>query len=300
VPEPGYDLHERPTLTDPVLVAMLTGWIDAGAAGQAAMAALADELGARTIATFDGDVYIDYRARRPLMELREGINTNLVWPTIELLAGQDLDGRDALLLTGHEPDAAWHRFVEEVTELTVGLGARRMVGLGAYPFATPHSRPSRVSISCSSDDVAASLPYLRNSVDVPAGIQAALERAFGERGLPAIGLWAQVPHYVSASPYPPASIMLLTALHEVSRLRVDAVELREEAVRHRARLDQLVAANPEHVAVLHQLEEAYDSEAQDDQGPATGGLGPLTSSDLLSGDELAAELERFLRDQGGA
>ena len=174
-----------------------------------------------------------------------------------------------------------------------------MVGLGAYPFATPHSRPSRVSVSCSSPEVAAGLPYLKNSVDVPAGIQAALERSFGERGLPAVGLWAQVPHYVSASAYPPASVTLLTALQEVSGLRVEAVELREDAIRHRARLDELVAANPEHVAVLHQLEAAYDDEAQAER-TAMMGLGPLTSGDLPSGDELAAELERFLRDQGGA
>jgi hypothetical protein len=92
--------------------------------------------------------------------------------------------------------------------------------------------------------------------------------------------------------------MLLTALHDVSGLRVDALELREDAVRHRARLDELVGANPEHVEVLHQLEAAYDSEAQGERGASLGGLGPLTSRDLPSGDELAAELERFLRDQG--
>jgi predicted ATP-grasp superfamily ATP-dependent carboligase len=292
----AYELHERPTLGAPVLVVMLAGWIDAGMAGQAAMAVLAEELGARTIATFDPDTYIDYRARRPVMELRDGVNTDLVWPTIELMAGQDADGRDALLLTGHEPDAAWRRFVGEVTDLAADLGTRQMVGLGAYPFATPHSRPSRVSVSCSSPEVAAGLPYLKNSVDVPAGIQAALERAFGDRDVPAVGLWAQVPHYVSAAAYPPASVALLTALGEVSGLRVEAVGLREDAIRHRARLDELVAANPEHVAVLHQLEAAYDEAPP--PTTAMGGLAPLTPGDLPSGDELAAELERFLRDQG--
>src|SRR5262249_3175520 len=97
-------LHESPALSDPVLVTVLAGWIDAGGAQQAAMGALANELGARTIATFDDDTFIDYRARRPVMELRDGVNTNLVWPTIELMAGRDANGHDALLLTGHEPD----------------------------------------------------------------------------------------------------------------------------------------------------------------------------------------------------
>jgi PAC2 family len=293
-----YALHERPDLHDPVLVAMLAGWIDAGGAAQTAMATIAEELDARPVATFDADTFIDYRARRPLMELRDGVNSQLVWPTIELLAARDTEGKDALLLTGHEPDSAWRHFVDQATELAVSLGARMMVGLGAYPFATPHSRPSRVSVSASSAEVAAGLPYMKNSIDVPAGIQAALERAFGDRGLPAIGLWAQVPHYVSASAYPPASVTLLTALGEVTGLHIGAVELREEALRHRARLDELIASNPEHVAVLHQLESAYDDEALAEQGRSSGGPAPLTAGDLLTGDELAAELERFLRDQG--
>jgi hypothetical protein len=293
-------LHERPMLSDPVLVTVLAGWIDAGGAAQAAVGALANELGARTIATFDDDTFIDYRARRPVMELRDGVNTNLVWPTIELMAGRDSAGHDALLLTGHEPDAAWRKFVDVTAGLALELGARMMVGLGAYPFATPHSRPSRLSVSCSSPELAASLPYMKNSVDVPAGIQAALERAFGERGVPAIGLWAQVPHYVSASPYPPASVALLSGLAEVSGVTVEAVELREEAVRHRAKLDELVANNPEHVAVLRQLESIYDvGDAETGQDGSIGGPAPLTPGDLLTGDELAAELERFLRDQGG-
>ncbi len=298
MPEP-FVLHERPDLSEPVIIAALAGWIDAGGAAQAAMGVLASELDARTIATFDDDTFIDYRARRPVMELRDGVNTNLVWPTIELMAGRDSTGKDALLLTGHEPDAAWRHFVDLTASLAIDFGTRMMVGLGAYPFATPHSRPSRLSVSCSSPEVAASLAYLKNSVDVPAGVQAALERAFGDRGVPAVGLWAQVPHYVAASPYPPAAVALLTGLSEVTGLTLDAAELREEAVRHRARLDELVANNPDHVAVLRQLESIYD-EGQPDHWPANlGGLAPLTAGDLPSGEELAAELERFLREQGG-
>jgi hypothetical protein len=299
-----YQLHERPAMVSPVVVVMLTGWIDAGGAAQMAMATLEDEWDARTIATFDGDTFIDYRARRPVLELRDGVNMQLVWPTIELKAAKDGAGRDVLLLTGHEPDSAWRRFLDAATGLSIDIGARMMVGLGAYPFATPHSRPSRISVSCSSEEVAAGLTYMKNSVDVPAGMQAALERAFAERDVPAIGLWAQVPHYVSASAYPPASVALLTGLGEVTGLSVAAVALREEALRHRARLDEAVAGNTEHVEVLRQLEQAYDEEVASEDGggagpgAARGGPGPLYTGDLPSGDELAAELERFLRDQG--
>ena len=298
-----YELHEDPELEAPAVVVMLTGWIDAGGAAQMAMASLDEEWGGRTIATFDGDSFIDYRARRPVMELRDGVNTNLIWPSIELKAARDGAGRDVLLLTGHEPDSAWQRFVDVATELCIGFGPRLMVGLGAYPFAVPHTRPSRLSVSCGSPEVAAGLSYLKNSVDVPAGVQAALEHAFTVKGIPAVGLWAQVPHYVSASAYPPASVALLDGLAEVGGLRSEAAVLREEALRHRGRLDELIAANAEHLAVLHQLEEAYDADVPlDPYGPVPGGPGgasPLTAGDLPSGDELAAELERFLREQGG-
>ena len=171
------------------------------------------------------------------------------------------------------------------------LGTRMMVGLGAYPFATPHSRPSRLSITANSAEVAGGLPYLRNSIDVPAGIEAALERRFAEIGVPAVGLWAQVPHYVSNVPYPGASVALLDGLSDVAGVVTEGVALRNDAAAHRARLDELVKQSDEHIAMVRQLEAAYD--AASSEASATGLLGPLPT-----GDELAAELERFLRDQG--
>jgi hypothetical protein len=284
-------VHEEPALHEPVLVTMLLGWIDAGAAGATAMNVLENELAARPIATFDPDTFIDYRARRPTMRLRDGVNTELVWPDTRLLAGRDAAGRDVLLLTGHEPDANWRLFVEGATGLATKLGTKMMVGLGAYPFATPHSRPSRLSITANSTELATSLPYLRNSVDVPAGIEAALERRFADVGLPAVGLWAQVPHYVSNVPYPGASVALLEGLTDVGGVATEGVSLRNDAVAHRTRLDELVAQSEEHVAMVRQLEEVYD--AAETSTTPTELLGPLPT-----GDEIADELERFLREQG--
>jgi len=289
----AYELHDQDlSLDEPVLVTMLLGWIDAGGAAASAMAVLENELAARPVATFDADTFIDYRARRPTLLLREGVNTEMVWPETRLLAGRDTAGHDVLLLSGHEPDSNWRRFTDAASQLAVGLGARMMVGLGAYPYATPHSRPSRLSMTAGSAEVANSLPYLRNSVDVPAGIEAALERRFTEAGVPAVGLWAQVPHYVSNVPYPAASVALLDGLKDVAGIQTEAVAVRNDAVAHRARLDELVAASNDHMTMVRQLEAAYDAEAA--ERPTTGEtLGPLPS-----GDELAAELERFLRDQG--
>jgi hypothetical protein len=287
-----YELHEEPELNEPVLITMLLGWIDAGGAAAAAMSVLENELAARPVATFDADTFIDYRARRPTMQLRDGVNTELVWPETRLLAGRDTAGHDVLLLSGHEPDANWRLFTDAASRLAIDLGTRMMVGLGAYPFATPHSRPSRLSMTAATAEVAASLPYLRNTVDVPAGIEAALERRFGDAGVPAVGLWAQVPHYVSNVPYPAASMALLDGLKEVTGVLTDGVAVRNEASSHRARLDELVAASTDHMAMVRQLEEAYDYEAT--RTPASGEpFGPLPT-----GDELADELQRYLRDQG--
>jgi hypothetical protein len=285
-----YRLHEPlPSLHLPVLVVMLTGWIDASSAAAAAMSTVQEEWSVRPLATFDGDTFIDYRARRPTMELREGVNTRLLWADIELHVGRDADGHDVLTLSGPEPDSQWRKFADVVSTLAVELGVKQMIALGAYPFAAPHTRDPRLSSSSPSADVVAGLAYLKNSVDVPAGKCAVLEHAFCEKGVPALGIWAQVPHYVSAMSYPAASLALLTGLNEVAGLVVDAAAIRQETIIQRQRLDQLVASNDEHRAMVSQLEELYDQAKQQTDLLGTGGI--------PTGDELAAEFEQFLRDQ---
>ena len=284
-----YTLHEPlPTLDSPVMVVMLTGWIDASAAAAAAMTTLQEESAVRPLATFDGDSFIDYRARRPTMELRDGVNVRLVWSEIELGVGTDSDGNDILTLSGPEPDSQWRRFADVTATLAVELGVTKMVAMGAYPFATPHTRDPRLSTSSPSPELVTDLAYLKNSIDVPAGMGAVLEHAFVDKGVPAMGIWAQVPHYVSAMSYPAATLALLNGLHEVAGVRIDAAAIRQETIIQRQRLDQLVAGNDEHRAMVNQLEELYDSQQQ------TGMLG---AAGIPTGDELAAEFEQFLRDQ---
>jgi hypothetical protein len=285
-----YVLHQPlPSLDRPVMVVMLTGWIDASSAGAAAMATVQEEWSVRPLATFDGDTFIDYRARRPTMELREGVNVRLLWADIELHVGRDSAGHDVLTLSGPEPDSQWRRFADVVSTLAVDLGVRQMIVLGAYPFAAPHTRDPRLSSSSPSADLVDSVPYLKNSVDVPAGMGAVLEHAFSDKGIPALGIWAQVPHYVSAMSYPAATLALLTGLQDVAGLHIDASALRQETAIQRQRLDQLVASNDEHRAMVSQLEEIYDQAKQQTDLLGTGGI--------PTGDELAAEFEQFLRDQ---
>jgi hypothetical protein len=285
-------LVPQPELVDPVLVVMLTGWIDAGGAARAAADAIEDEAGCSPIVEFDDDVYVDFRARRPVMELREGLNSVLNWERITLTLGRDQTGRDVLLLTGPEPDMAWHRFTRSVGQLAASLGVREMAHLGAYPFATPHTRPSRVSVSSPSHDVLMRVPFLRSSIDVPAGVAASLEHEMHERSIPSLGIWAQVPHYIASMSYPAASVALLDGLREATGLVVDAAALRSEVMIQGQRLDALVAGNDEHREMIAQLEHIYDS--ADD---SVTGASPAPTLEIRSGDELAAEFEEFLRGQ---
>lgn len=286
-----YELHqELPKLDDPVLAVHLTGWIDASGAGAAAVAAIDEHCDTSLLATFDGDAFIDYRARRPTMELREGVNQQLVWDDIQLRVGRDPNDKAVLTLTGPEPDSRWREFASVVTGLARQLGVRQMIALGAYPYAIPHTRPPRLSSSSPSAEVLANLPYLKNSVDVPAGMSSVLEHSMTAAGIPSLGVWVQVPHYVSAMSYPAATAALLEGLREVTGIAVAANELVHEAEIQRLRIDQLVAANEEHGQMVSRLESIYDQAGEDTMS--------LGDARLPSGDDLAAEFERFLREQG--
>jgi proteasome assembly chaperone (PAC2) family protein len=285
-----FELVERPDLEAPVLILALDGWIDAGLGAANARAALLSGLDPATVAIFDSDQLLDHRARRPTMHLVDGVVTGLTWPTVELQAASDSDGNDLLLLVGSEPDHAWRAFTRGVVDLAMEFGVRLVVGLGAYPAPVPHTRPTKLAVTAG-DPLLITHGMVQATIDVPAGVQAAIERRATDVGLPAIGLWAQVPHYVAAMPYPAASMALLEGLATVAGLHIDSPTLRQEMNGTRERIDSLIGQNDEHLRMVQQLEAAADSELAPEAGTGLG-AGPLPS-----GDELAAELERFLREQ---
>jgi predicted ATP-grasp superfamily ATP-dependent carboligase len=281
-----------PEMNEPVLIVMLTGWIDASGAASAAVEALKASTSAEIVATFDPDTFIDFRARRPVMELREGLNTRINWAVPDLRLGKDDEGRDILILSGPEPDTAWNLFSEVVANFAAEHGVTRMFGLGAFPFAAPHTRPPHLSCTSPSPHVLAEVPFLKSTVDVPAGMEAILEHALTAQGISCLGLWSQVPHYVSALAYPAAAAALLGAVQMVAGLSIDISELRNEAQVQRERLDQLVAANADHLRMVQQLEEVFDEAVSSGEVDARGQT-PAT------GDAIAAEVERFLREEMG-
>jgi len=284
--------NEHPVSLDkPVLVVYLGGWIDSGGAAQLATDALLEECQAEPLAVFDDDTYLDFRARRPTMKLVEGRNTVLDWQHITLSHGRDRIGRDIIIAHGPEPDLAWHRFVKELTDAAVNLGVSNCAHLGAYPFSCPHTRPSRLSMTTASEDVLATLPFLRSTLDVPGGIGSALEHSLHDADIPTLGIWAQVPHYAATMPYPAAAVALLDGLRDALDLVIDGTDLRSTMVEHRERLDNLVRDNSEHEQMLKQLEVAHDAQLADE--PVIDAVPPTIGE--ISADELSEQVERFLR-----
>ena len=282
-----FELVQRPDLDAPLLIVALAGWIDAGLGAGAAVQTILADTPTEVVASFDADTLLDHRARRPTLHLADGIQTGLTWPVIELRAGADPDGRDVLLLLGAEPDHTWRAFSTAVVDLAHELDVRMVTGLGAYPAPVPHTRPTRVVATTTRPELARQVGAVQGRVDVPAGVQAAIEERASDQGLPAVGLWAQVPHYASAMPYPAAGLALLQTLGAVAGVHFGLGSLDADAAAARTRLDELIAESAEHQQLVRQLEEQVDEQERLDEG--AGGI--------PSGEELVAELERFLRDQ---
>jgi predicted ATP-grasp superfamily ATP-dependent carboligase len=281
-------VHNWPSLERPLLVMAMEGWIDAGLASASAMSALLSAMPNTLIADFDSDALIDHRARRPVMRIVNGVLERLRWPVPTLRAATDRTGRSVLLLAGPEPDMRWHEFTREVVQLGLRLGVEMVVGLGAFPAPVPHTRGVRLAATASTPELAGRVGFIPATIEVPSGVQSSLEHGFGQAGVPSIGLWARVPHYVSAMPYPAASAALLEELAVLGELDIDTRTFRAAAAKTARQIDELVAGSDEHAALVRQLELQHDQEQ---------GLSATNFGDLPSGDELAAELERFLRGE---
>lgn len=281
------DLFDHPPLHEPVMIVGLPGWIDAGSAAATAIQTVLDGHDHELIATFDIDALLDFRARRPVMNLVDGIIEELTWPSIDLRAIVDHAGNHIIVLSGAEPDHAWGAFCGTVVDTALDLGVRMVIGLGAYPAPVPHTRETKLSgTTPSAEQVPGLLGMELGTIEVPAGVQTAIEVAAAESGIPAIGLWAQVPHYISGMPYPAAALSLIEAVNRAAGLSLGTGELVDQSAATRRQLDELVEANEQHRRMINQLEELYDTTPPDTT------LGPLPT-----GDELAAELQAFLRDQ---
>jgi hypothetical protein len=283
--------HQRPDLDQPILVVCLEGWVDAGLGADGAVQALLQHRPSELLATFLGDPLLDWRARRPTVRLLDGVVQGLDWPTIELRATKDAAGQDILVLRGPEPDFAWQPFGQAVAQLAGELGVRLAVGLGAFPAPAPHTRPIRLAATAppASAELVRRVGTVPGLLEVPAGIWHVLELALADAQVPVIGLWARVPHYVAGMSFPAASAALLDGLAQLAGLALDTTELHAAADVALRKVDELIAKSPEHTAMVRTLERNLDALEGN----------PLDLPRVPTGDELAEELERYLRQLPG-
>jgi hypothetical protein len=265
-------------LVAPVLVAAFDGWVDAAGASSAAADHLAR--GGELVATFDADVLFDFRSRRPVLDIIDGTLQRLEWPSLEIhriRAG----GRDALVLHGAEPDFRWRELGDDLLELALRLRVVEWVSLGAIPAAVAHTRPVPVMATASDDELlrAGEVKGPPGLLRVPSACLSAVELTIAGAGVPTVGFYAQVPHYVGG-PYAAATVALLERLSRHLDVELPLGSFAEDAASQRERLDMAVEADDDVRAILERLE---------------GGDG----EEIPSGDELAAEIERFLRDRPG-
>jgi proteasome assembly chaperone (PAC2) family protein len=276
-------IAERPTLANPVLIAAFRGWNDGGQGASLAAGYLARAWGAARFAEIDGEDFFDFQATRPHVSLVEGQMRKIDWPDTAFhharMPGTD---RDAVLLLGVEPNLRWRRFTELIVDLAADLGVELVITLGSLLADVPHSRPSPVTGSASDPDLIEELGLERSRYEGPTGIVGVLHDACSRRGLKSLSLWAAVPHYVSLTPSPRAAKALVDRLADVLGADVDTAELDEAADAYAQQVSEAVAADEETSAYVQDLERRIDE---------------IEESDLPSGDALAAELTRFLREQ---
>ncbi len=287
---PLYWVHRNTKPSEPVLVVCMDGWIDSGYAAQMALRTVLGQLPNEVIVSFDTDDFLDHRSRRPTLQITDGVNMSIEWPQIELRLARTNNGNDIAFLVGPEPDFRWNAFTEAVGDLATDMGTRMVVGLGAFPAPAPHTRPVKLTCTATSASLADQVGYLTGTIEVPAGIESVLERTFDARGIPAIGLWARVPHYVAAMSYPPASAALVDGLSKLTGIALSSQELHDQAEETRNKIDNLISQSEEHKEMVRMLELHVDTEQDRFQENADFQFG-----NLPTGDEIAAELENFLK-----
>lgn len=274
------ELEGVPELIDPVMVAAFEGWNDAGDAASTAVEHLDTEWKGEVFAALDAEDYYDFQVNRPTVFMEDGAR-KITWPTTRLsvvrVGGER--PRDLVLVRGIEPSMRWRSFCNELLGFAHELGVELVVVLGALLGDTPHTRPVPVSGVTSDPDLARTMELEESKYEGPTGIVGILQEACTHAGVPAVSLWAAVPHYVSQPPNPKATLALLNRLEDLIGLRIPLGELPEDARAWQLGVDQLAAEDSEVAEYVQSLEEARD----------TAELPEAT------GEAIAREFERYLR-----
>jgi proteasome assembly chaperone (PAC2) family protein len=284
------NMEWRPELDRPVLIAGFTGWNDAAEAASMVVSNIGESCGAKRFGGFDAEEFFDYQTTRPQIKLVEGVTRTIEWPENDLsttgTSVEALGGRGAVLLTGPEPNFRWRAFSEAVVELARELDVRLVVTLGALLADVPHSRPVSVAANAQDPSLVENLGLSPSRYEGPTGITGVLHRYCAGKGLPAVSFWASVPHYLPSVPSAPAALALLQNLSRLLGASFNTAHLERTSEDYQRQVSAAVAQDSDLTSYVRMLEERYDTQAA--QG----------IRNLPSGEELASELERFLREKG--
>jgi predicted ATP-grasp superfamily ATP-dependent carboligase len=279
-------------LRAPAMVCAFQGWNDAGDAASSAVSFLATALDAKRFARIDSEEFFDFQANRPCIRFAADDRSELgqreiAWPTVEIFeARAPRAPRDLVLVQGVEPSMRWRAFCAHIVDLAEALGVQLVVSLGALLGDVPHTRPVTLSGHASDAALLERLGIHASSYEGPTGIVGVLHTACAQAGLPSASLWASVPHYVAAAANPKAALALLRRVEVLIGVSVDVSELESSAADYERQVGLAVRSDPDIQAFVERLEQAADSEERS------------TPEELPSGDILASEFQRFLRQRG--
>jgi proteasome assembly chaperone (PAC2) family protein len=287
----GYiNMEWRPELERPVLIAGFTGWNDAAEAASLAVSTIGEQWGAKRFGGFDGEEFYDYQTTRPQIKLVEGVTRTIEWPENELSATEArvgaLDGSGAILLSGPEPNFRWRTFSQAVVDLARELDVRLVITLGALLADVPHSRPVSVAANAQDPSLVDNLGLTASRYEGPTGITGVLHRYCASKNLPSVSFWASVPHYLPSVPSAPAALALMQSLSNLLGTSFDTAHLESSSEDYQRQVSVAVAQDSDLASYVRTLEERYDAQTESGE------------RNLPSGDELAKELERFLREKG--
>jgi len=279
--------HSEVALRDPILIAAFRGWNDAGDAATSAASHLSRVWSAKKVASIDPEEFYDFQAIRPHVELVDGETRKISWPSNEFSAAVLSDSeRDVLVLVGTEPNIRWKTFSKLIVDVAKSHHVQLVITFGALLADVPHSRPVHITGTAVDKDLIRRLNLVRSRYEGPTGIVGVLHDAFAGAGIPSASLWAAVPHYLAVSPNPKAALALVEKATELIGARAEIDDLVSATAAYEERVSEIVAEDDDVQAYVKLLEERLDERDQ------------IDPDDLPSGDALAAELERYLRDQG--
>ena len=281
----GVHWDHSPKLRRPALVCSFKGWNDAAESATAALSFVSSKWGAERLGAIDPEEFYDFQVTRPTVRMSEGQTREVEWPEVVIeSASPEGAGRDVVFLSGAEPNLRWKGFSATVIAAARELGVELVISLGALLADVPHTRPVQVTGIAADPDLVQRLGFSQARYEGPTGIVGVLHDACARAGLLSASLWAPVPHYVATVPSPKATLALLRRLEDLLEVPIDTGELDEAAVEYERRLDEAVASEPEVRALVERLEQQVDDE-------------DISFRNLPSGDSIAQEFERFLKEQ---